>query len=137
MLCVYGIFNLWCLLIDFIIPNLSRIYFVYQKSLKRTFKTSFWVQIHLLNLCSSAVNPKGYYVVKKLVWNVRIKAFWYTKDIALYNHLKSLHTNINCILMLRYEPSANDMLRVRRVPGSEFLGKRSGYNPSKYFNQIC
>ena len=38
--------------------------------------------------------------------------------------------------MLRYEPSANDMLRVRRVPGSEFLGKRSGYIPSKYFDQI-
>ena len=32
--------------------------FVYQKSLKWTFKTSFWVQNHLLNLCSSAVNSQ-------------------------------------------------------------------------------
>jgi hypothetical protein len=26
---------------------------------------------------------KGYCVVKKLVWNVRIKAFWYTNILAL------------------------------------------------------
>ena len=25
---------------------------------------------------------KGYYVVKKLVWNVHIKAFWYAKVIV-------------------------------------------------------
>ena len=33
-------------------------YFVYQKSLKRTFKTGFWVQNHLMNLCSSAVDSQ-------------------------------------------------------------------------------
>ena len=37
-----------CLLIEFVIPYLRRIY-LYQISLKRTFKTGFWV------LCSSAV----------------------------------------------------------------------------------
>ena len=31
---------------------------MYQKSLKRTFKTGFSVQNHLLNLCSSAVNSQ-------------------------------------------------------------------------------
>ena len=30
-----------CLLIEFVIPNQSQIYFVEQKSLKRTFKLSF------------------------------------------------------------------------------------------------
>ena len=30
-----------CLLIEFVVPNLSKIYFVYQKSLKGTFKTGF------------------------------------------------------------------------------------------------
>ena len=62
-------------------PNLSWIYFVFQKSLKRMFKTGFLEQNHLLNLCSSAMNSKGYCVVKKLLWNVRIKAFWYTNLI--------------------------------------------------------
>ena len=32
--------------------------FVYQKSLKQTFKNSFWVQNHLLNLCSGAMNTQ-------------------------------------------------------------------------------
>ena len=32
--------------------------FLYQKSLKRTFQTGFWVQNHLLNLCSSVVNSQ-------------------------------------------------------------------------------
>ena len=41
VLCV-GNFNLKCLLIEFVIPNLSQIIFVYQKSLKRTFKTVFF-----------------------------------------------------------------------------------------------
>ena len=48
--------------------------------LKRTFKR-FWIQNHLLNLCSRAANSKGYCVVKKLVWNVCMKAFWYTNYI--------------------------------------------------------
>ena len=30
--------------------------------------------------------PKGYFVVKKLVWNVHIKAFWYT--IVLFKWIK-------------------------------------------------
>ena len=55
--------------------------FVCQKSLERTFKTGFRVQNHPLNLYSIAVNHKGYCVVKKLLWNVRIKAFRYTTNI--------------------------------------------------------
>ena len=35
------IFGLKCVLIEFAIPNLSLIYFVYQTSLKLTFKTGF------------------------------------------------------------------------------------------------
>ena len=46
--------------------------FVYQKSLKWVLKTCFWVQNHLLNLCSNALNSKGYCLIKKLVWKVCI-----------------------------------------------------------------
>ena len=66
----------------FVILNLSRIFFVYQKSLKLTFKTGFWVQNNLLNCVLVLWIHKGYCVVKKLVWNVRIKAFWYTKLVS-------------------------------------------------------
>ena len=41
VLCVQGIVNLKCLLIEFVIPNLSHIFFFIQKPLKRIFKTSF------------------------------------------------------------------------------------------------
>ena len=54
--------------------------FIYQKSLKRTYKTiffnkiTFWVCVLVLWI------HKCYYVVKKLVWMfiLNIKAFWYT-----------------------------------------------------------
>ena len=36
------------------------------------YKITFWICVLLLWIL------KGYYVVKMLVWNVRIKAFWYT-----------------------------------------------------------
>ena len=54
--------------------------FVCQKSLKRTFKTWFWVQNHLLYSIWVLVLwiYIGYCGVKKLVWNVCIKALWYT-----------------------------------------------------------
>jgi hypothetical protein len=58
--------------------------FVYQKSfynerLKPVFeyKITFWICVLVLWM------HKGYCVVKELVWNVRIKAFWYTKKIAI------------------------------------------------------
>ena len=38
------------------------------------------MQDRLLNLCSHFENIKGYFIVKKLVRNVRIKDFWCTKD---------------------------------------------------------
>ena len=41
------------------------------------YKITFWICILGLWI------HKGYYVVKKLVWNVRIKAFWYTKILIL------------------------------------------------------
>ena len=60
---------------------LTQIIFLYQKSLKRTFKLvfeykiTFWICVLVLWI------HKGYCVVKKLMWNLRIKAFWYTKII--------------------------------------------------------
>ena len=61
-----------------------RFIFLYQKSFKRTFIIGFWVQNHLLNLCSKRCEFTKVivYLVKKLVWNVCIKAFWYTKYIS-------------------------------------------------------
>ena len=57
---------------------------VYQKSLKQKFKTGFWVYVLVLWI------HKGYCVVKKLVWNVCIKAFWYTK-VLKFNILPEKH----------------------------------------------
>ena len=65
--------------INWILHTRARFIFAYQKSLKLTFEPCFWVQNHHLNLCFLAVN---YFVVKKLMWNVRIKALWYTISIA-------------------------------------------------------
>ena len=56
---------------------LLRFIFVYQKSLRPVFeyKITFWIYNLALWI------PKGYCVLKKLVWNVRIKPFWYTKVV--------------------------------------------------------
>ena len=63
----------------FIIYFWLRFMFVYQKSLKQTFKTGFEYKITFW-ICGLVLGiHKGYYVVKKLVWNVPIKAFLYTK----------------------------------------------------------
>ena len=54
--------------------------FVYQKSLNWTFKTRF--------LSTKSINNWFCAVIKKPVWKVRIKAFWYTIDIfVLVNEL--------------------------------------------------
>ena len=67
--------------------------FVYQKSLKRTFKTSFWVQNHLLNLWSSAMNSQRLLCSKKGCLKMFVlKLFFYTnkhpsmqlKELALF-----------------------------------------------------
>ena len=75
--CEWWIFNLKCLLIIFFIQNLSHFcFFVYQKSFKRRFKPVFEYKI-TLGICVLALwNHKAYFVVKKLVRNVCIKAFW-------------------------------------------------------------
>ena len=51
-----------------------------KKTFKQTFKTGFWVQNHLLNLCSSSVNSQRLLCSQKArVKCTSIKAFWYTK----------------------------------------------------------
>ena len=72
-----GISNLKYLLIEFILQNLSKIYFyTCQKTLKRRFKTvfkykiTFWICVLVLWIHKC--------IIKKMVWNVSIKAFWYT-----------------------------------------------------------
>ena len=61
-----------------------RLIFVYQKSLKLSFKTGFQCKITFLIYFLALWTHRGYYIVKKLVWNVRIQAFWYTKNIMFY-----------------------------------------------------
>ena len=58
--------------------------FVYQKSLKHTFKTGFWVQNHIWICVLMMWIHKVYCEVKKLVWNVSIIDFWCTKNILLF-----------------------------------------------------
>ena len=78
--------------------------FVYQKSWKLAFKTGFSVHNIYLYLCWQVEDDKwilcswktyvkcayfrflmykGYYVFKKRVWNICIKAFWYTNNINM------------------------------------------------------
>ena len=40
------------------------------------YKITFWIFVRALWI------HKGYFVVKKLVWNVHIKAFWYTNKYS-------------------------------------------------------
>ena len=58
-----------------------RFVFVYHKSLKRSLKPDFEYKITFWTCVIMLWIHKVYFVVKKLMWNARIKAFWYTKDI--------------------------------------------------------
>ena len=80
-----------CLLIEFVISNLNQIYFC----ILEIFKTkSVFLFICLLVLWIH----KGYFVVKKLVWNVRIKAFWYTKKIITFSNQPFICHNFFCYI---------------------------------------
>ena len=56
-------------------------FFVYQKSLKRTFNPGFVYKIALWICVLVLWIHKSYCVDKKLVWKVRSKAFWYCTKI--------------------------------------------------------
>ena len=56
---------------------LTKIYFCIPEIFWTNEQISILVQNHRLNLCSRAVNSQRLFVIKMLVWNVRIKAFWY------------------------------------------------------------
>ena len=74
--------------------------FVYHMSLKRTFKNGFWVQNHLWNLCSSASNSRWFLCSKNLVWNVRIKAFWYRKKYCFIEFISPI-VSMGILIILR------------------------------------
>ena len=59
--------------------------YLYLKSLKYTIETGFWVQNHLWICVLELWIHKAYFVIKKLVWNVYIKAFLYTKIVKILN----------------------------------------------------
>ena len=63
---------------EFVMPNLSRIYFCIQEIFKRTLKP-FFLEYKILNLCSRAMDSQRLLRRQKAGENVRIKAFWYTK----------------------------------------------------------
>ena len=78
---------------------LTQIYFCIPEIFKTNVSNRFWVQNHLLNLFSRALNSrrlfvlwihKGYFVilVKKLMWNVRIRTFWLLSGKKKYFYLK-------------------------------------------------
>ena len=50
---------------ELVIQNLSQIYFVYQKSVKGTFKPGFWVQNHPMNLYSRVEDSQKLICSKK------------------------------------------------------------------------
>ena len=65
MLCVKEIFNLKCLLIEFIISNLSKIYFCIPNIFKTNVYNGFWAQNHFLNLFSHFVNSQKLFCSQK------------------------------------------------------------------------
>ena len=65
-----GLFSLKYLLNEFIIPNLSQIYF-WIPGIFKTNKINFWI-------CSCVVNSQRLFCSQKAGRNDRIKAFWYT-----------------------------------------------------------
>ena len=71
-----------------------RFIFVHQKSLKPVFeyKIIFWICVLVLWI------HRGFCEVKKLVWNVRIKAFWYIEIVCLQSISKliNLFAKSNC-----------------------------------------
>ena len=67
-------------------------FFCIPEFLKRTFKPVFWVQI-IFWICVLVVwMHRGYFLFKRVVWYVCIKAFWYTKHIFIGNNI-----NINSL----------------------------------------
>ena len=56
--------------------------FVCHKSLKWMFKTSYKITVWICGLMLWI--QKSFFVVKMLVWNIRIKDFWYTKVLKNY-----------------------------------------------------
>ena len=89
--CSGGNFNLKCVLIDFVLQNLSLIYFVYQKSLKIEFNLSFQLQNSLLSLLVV-------FVVKSItpLNATSIKTFGFEKTFMF----KSIQNTINFQLCL-------------------------------------
>ena len=85
------------LLNEFVIPNLSQIYFVYQKSLKATSLIGFWVQNNTFNLCARVVNSQRLFCSKKLEWNVLHIlniGFKYNLVCILNTHVKTIPGNL-------------------------------------------
>ena len=73
----------WNLFIQKIFYNIYfwlRFIFVNHKSLKCTLKPVFQYKINFWICVLVLLIHKGYCVFKKLVWNNRIKAFWYTNN---------------------------------------------------------
>ena len=60
---------------------LLNIFFGILEIFKQTFKTDFWVQNQLLNLCSVAVNSQRLLCGQKLVWNVVLRLSGIQKNV--------------------------------------------------------
>ena len=126
-----GLFNFWCLLIEFVIPNLRRIYFRIPEIFKTNiwnrfflYKITFWICVLVLWI------HKGYCVVKKLVWNVRIKAFLYTKRFVWCWGTNANNINIIICFFLRQYRKYLYYLFLYKV----FVNKRQTILDNEYYN---
>ena len=59
---------------------------------------------------------KGYFVVKNLMWNVRIKAFWYTKMFTLC-------VTSNTKLLKQYNSKCNIQTKLKKLQNKIMLKK--------------
>ena len=80
-----GTFNLKCVLVELVIPNLSLIG-IYSQSTK----TSFGYKKSFIIVCAQCLIYKGHFVFLKMVSNVGIKYFCCIKLFSIINHSHNL-----------------------------------------------
>ena len=110
---------------------------MYTKNLKNErlklvfkYKITFWICVLLLWI------HKGYWIVKKLVWNVRTKVFWYTnnlKYLLFIITIKNFFWKLCTILCRIYYSMLYNKVHLNIVPTYLWLWKIMSLNQVKWF----
>ena len=105
MLCVWGNLNLKCWLIEFVIPNLSKIYFwipeIFKTNVSNRFKSEFTIREHkiTIGICVLVLwIHKVYFVVKK----AGVKCSYQIFVVYKYIYKLLCHSCINTTIFAWY-----------------------------------